>query len=142
MKRTSYSGLASLILLVALPFSTLAQTARYPTIDWSGTIFDEYEHAIGWISKQGIVQTAVDDRVAVIDKAGNAFDGRGQRIGKMQGNATFVNAHGAVLFKLSEPKDNICELIDPSGKIIGFVHNQFRNQAIAIQCVYAHAKSH
>jgi len=130
-----------LLLLIGIGSSSLAQGPRPPAINLSGQIYDEYDHVLGWISKQGIVQNAMDDRIAVIDKAGNAFDGKGQRIGKMNKDGAFVDAHGTLLFTVTEPQDQLCKLIDPNGKIVGVVHAQFKNQAIAIHCLYAKMKT-
>src|ERR1700704_1094959 len=102
-----------LILILAGFHSLQAQNLRAPAINLSGQIYDEYDHVLGWISKEGIVQSAMDDRIAVIDKAGNAYDGNGQRIGKMDKNGSFVDAHGTLVFTVSEPKDQQCKLIDP-----------------------------
>jgi hypothetical protein len=126
-----------LIVLVLGSSSLQAQSPRPPAINLSGQIFDEYDHVLGWISKEGIVQNAIDDRIAVIDKDGNAYDGKGQRIGKMDKKGAFTDAQGTVLFTVSEPKDQQCKLIDPSGKIVGIVHAHFKNQASAIHCLYA-----
>ncbi len=114
-----------------------AQIPKPPVINLSGQIYDEYDHVLGWISKEGIVQNAMDDRIAVIDKVGNAYDGKGQRIGKMDKNGAFVDAYGTLLFTVAEAKDQQCKLIDPHGKIVGIVHTTFKNQASAIHCLYA-----
>ena len=126
-----------LILIVAGSSSLQAQSPKPPAINLSGQIYDEYDHVLGWISKEGIVQNAIDDRIAVIDKDGNAYDGKGQRIGKMSKNGAFVDAHGTLLFTVSEPKDQQCKLIDPNGKIVGIVNAHYKNQASAIHCLYA-----
>ena len=130
-----------LILITAGSFSLHAQITRAPSINLSGQIYDEYDHVLGWISKEGIVQNAMDDRIAVIDKAGNAYDGKGQRIGKMDKNGSFIDAHGTLVFTVSEPKDQQCKLIDPNGKIVGTVHSRFKNQASAIHCLYTKMRS-
>ena len=126
-----------LILILAGPAFLQAQSPKPPAINLSGQIYDEYDHVLGWISKQGIVQDATDDRIAVIDKDGNAYDGKGQRIGKMDKSGAFIDAHGTLLFTVCEPKDQQCNLIDPNGKIIGIVHARFKNQASAIHCLYS-----
>lgn len=128
-----------LILGMLASGSLYGQANKHPAINLSGTIFDEYDHVVGWISSQGVVQNAIDDRIAVIDKDGNAFDGKGQRIGKME-NDTFVDPHGSVIFTVSEPKNQQCMLIAPDGKIVGVVHPFYRNQASAIHCLYAKMK--
>jgi hypothetical protein len=120
--------------------SLFAQNPRLPAINLSGQIFDEYDHVLGWISKEGIVQNAMDDRIAVIDKEGNAYDGKGQRIGRMNKDGAFVDAYGSLLFTVSKPRDQHCELIDPAGKIVGIVHAQYKIQASAIHCLYTHMK--
>ena len=125
-----------LIVVVTGSSFLYAQIPKPPAINLSGQIYDEYDHVLGWISKQGIVQNAMDDRIAVIDKSGNAYDGKGQRIGKMDKNS-FIDAHGTLLFTVSEPLDQQCKLIDPSGKIVGIVDAHFKNQASAIHCLYA-----
>ena len=130
-----------LILSVTGSSSLLAQGSRTPVINLSGQIYDEYDHVLGWISNEGIVQNAMDDRIAVIDKAGNAYDGKGQRIGKMDKNGSFVDAHGNLVFTVSEPKDQQCKLVDPNGKIVGIVHARFKNQASAILCLYSKKRS-
>ena len=131
-----------LILIASLtwPSSMQAQITGHPAINLSGQIFDEYGNVLGWISKEGVVQNAVDDRIAVIDKDGNAFDGKGQRIGKMTKGGTFLDAHGLLVFTVSAPKDQHCDLIDPKGKIVGVVHAQYKNQASAIHCLYSKMK--
>jgi hypothetical protein len=126
-----------LIVIVTGSSFLYAQIPKPPVINLSGQIYDEYDHVLGWISKQGIVQNAMDDRIAVIDKSGNAYDGKGQRIGNMDKDGTFIDAHGTVLFTVSEPKDHQCKLIDPSGKVVGIVDAHFKNQASAIHCLYA-----
>jgi hypothetical protein len=136
MKMTLQKTNTTILLLLSVIVSAFSQSPGYPSIDWAGTIFDEYDHVIGWISKDGVVQSTADDRIAVIDKTGNAFDGKGQRIGKMEKDGSFVNPHGQVLFELIE-KDDQFRLIDPEGKIIGFVHPRYKNQAVAISCIYA-----
>ncbi len=130
------------LLIVSITGSSFvyAQPPKPPAINLSGQIYDEYDHVLGWISKQGIVQNAIDDRIAVIDKSGNAYDGKGQRIGKMDKNS-FVDAHGTLLFTVSEPKDQQCKLIDPNGNVVGMVHSYYKNQAIAIHCLYSRMKS-
>jgi hypothetical protein len=127
-----------LILIITAESSSLkGQSPRPPSINLSGQIYDEYDHVLGWISKQGIVQDATDDRIAVIDKDGNAYDGKGQRIGKMNKNGAFVDARGTLLFTVTEPQDQQCRLIDRNGKIVGMVDVHFRNQASAIHCLYS-----
>ncbi len=127
-----------ILLTASMAWSSLhRQNAKHPAINLSGQIFDEYGNVLGWISKDGIVQNAIDDRIAVIDKDGNAFDGKGQRLGKMNKNGTFYDARGALVFTVAEAKEQQCELIDPQGKIIGVVHAHYKNQASAIHCLYA-----
>ncbi len=120
--------------------SLVAQNTKAPAINLSGQIYDEYDHVLGWISKEGVVQSAMDDKIAVIDKNGNAYDGRGQRIGKMNKDGGFEDAQGHLLFTVSAPKNELCQLIDPTGKVVGVVHASYKNQASAIHCLYAKQK--
>ncbi len=129
-----------MVVFMTWSYSLRAQNGKHPAINLSGQIFDEYGNVLGWISKEGIVQNAIDDRIAILDKDGNAMDGRGQRIGKMSKNGTFHDAQGFLVFTVAEQKGQQCELIDPQGKIIGVVHAHFKNQASAIHCLYSKMK--
>jgi hypothetical protein len=128
-----------LFISIAWAYCLHAQSNKHPEMDLSGQITDEYGNVLGWISKEGIVQNALDDRIAIIDKDGKAVDGRGQRIGKMK-DGTFFDAYGSLVFTVREKKGQRCELVDPNGKIIGIVHPFYKNQASAIHCLYARLK--
>jgi Protein of unknown function (DUF3659) len=135
-----------LLTIVSIGFSPGVQAqsdvTRKLSMNLSGQVYDGNGHVLGWISKDGIVQNAIDDRIAVIDKDGVVLDKTGKKIGHVDAHGSYYDSQESLVFTVGEPKGHQCEIVDQQGKIEGSVHEHYKNQAFAIHCLYASINGH
>jgi hypothetical protein len=126
-------------LITSLAFAN-AQNYKAPKIDATGKV-TVAGMQIGSINKEGNILDAKGNKVATIDNEGELVDiNTGKKLGKASKNGAFTKYYSdgkTEVHTFSEPdKDGFCELKDKSGKVIGVVHENYKQQgACAIHCL-------
>ena len=130
-------GVIGLIIIIT---SANAQNYKAPKIDAAGKVTIDGLH-VGSINKDGHILDAKGDKVATVDNEGELVDIKtGKKLGKAAKNGTFTEYYAdgkTEVHTFSEPdKDGYCELKNKSGKVIGVVHENYKQQgACAIHCL-------
>lgn len=135
--KTSHSILAlALLTLVVMTSAQSQENYKHPHLNSSGKVLNEKGEELGWITQEGIIFNAKGEKVAFI-KGTEVTDASGKKIGKIEKNGAYFNASGEPVFTVeSNGKGEQCNLYDPKGKVIGTVHESYKNQACAIHCLY------
>lgn len=97
--------------------------------DSSGAIKDKSGTTFGTISKDSIIKNNNGEKVAFIDNQGNLVDANGKILGKASKNGNFHNINGEVEFTVKPSQGNECAVYDKSGKLVAYVHNNYKAQA-------------
>ena len=122
-----------IIFALALAMNTsFAQNykSQFPVkIDASGIIKDQSGTTFGTISKDSIIKNHKGDKIAFIDKQGNLVSKDGKILGKAAKNGDFHNINGEVEYIVKPSTGNECVVYDKSGKIVAYVHNNYKAQA-------------
>ena len=98
-------------------------------VDASGTIKDKTGTTFGTISKDSIIKNHKGEKIAFIDKQGNLFSKDGKILGKAAKNGDFHNINGEVEYTVKPSTGDECAVYDKSGKIVAYVHNNYKAQA-------------
>lgn len=118
----------------------MAQNYKAPKIDASGKVWVNDKH-VGNISKEGVITDQAGIKLAHVGSDGELMDATtGKKLGlaAKNGNYTphFSNGQSDE-WTISEPdKEGMCEVKDKSGKVVGVVHENYKQQgACAIHCL-------
>lgn len=98
-------------------------------IDSSGVIKNQSGTTFGTISKDSIIRNHNGEKIAFIDRQGNLVDANGKILGKAAKNGSYHNANGEVEYTVKSSQGNECAVYDKSGKLVGYVHNNYKAQA-------------
>jgi hypothetical protein len=136
-----------LLLLITLSvlISTLSFGQNYKSqfhIDKTGKIENETGTQLGTVDQDGTIKDSKGRVVGKVVKSGketHLTDHLGKKMGELLADGSFKDDKGKVLYKLSTPDENgICKIIDKSGKEVGTVHENYKQQGA---CAY-HCLSH
>lgn len=131
MKPFKLASLAIFTFILAMNTS-FAQNykSQFPVkVDASGVIKDKSGTTFGTISKDSIISNHKGEKIAFIDKQGNLVNADGKILGKAAKNGDFHNINGEVEFTVKPTKGDQCEVYDKSGKVVAYVHNNYKAQA-------------
>jgi len=104
--------------------------SQFPVkVDASGTIKDKTGTSFGTISKDSIIKNHKGEKIAFIDKQGNLVSKDGKILGKAAKNGDFHNVNGEVEYTVKPSTGDECAVYDKSGKIVAYVHNNYKAQA-------------
>ncbi|WP_018343969.1 DUF3659 domain-containing protein [Cytophaga aurantiaca] len=104
--------------------------SQFPVkVDASGVIKDKSGTTFGTISIDSIIKNHKGEKVAFIDKQGNLVNADGKILGKAAKNGDFHNINGEVEYTVKPTKGDQCEVYDKSGKVVAYVHNNYKAQA-------------
>jgi hypothetical protein len=79
---------------------------------------------------------AKGEKVAFVDAQGNLTDAQGKKMGRVAKNGTYSDLKGNVLLTVSTPKGEQCQVLDPKGKVVAQLHNNYKTQgACAVHCL-------
>jgi hypothetical protein len=128
MKKLQY--LFILIVIVFRGFATNAfgQTDIYGnkanqiTIDGKGGIYNHDGTQLGYVTKDDIVKNNKGEKLYFIDRSGNVINAKGRKIGMAKKNGAYYNNEGHTVLQLKNPDAEMCEILDPQGHGLGYVH--------------------
>lgn len=132
-----------LAIVVCTTFTAFAQVDyKHPHLNESGHVIDSTGTKLGWVTKEGIIYNAKGEKVGAIVNQ-ELFDYKGHRLGTMGKDGKFKNNDGTVVFYIdTTSKGERCNVLDPNGKVIATVHENYKNQACAIHCLTTKMPSH
>ena len=140
--KTTKKILFGLAIMLIYMMSAVAQNYKAPKIDAAGKVWlDEKE--IGSVNNEGLIKNHEGVKVAHVSNDGELIEANtGKKLGKAEknGNFTYHFADGGTEeWTFSEPdKDGYCEVKDKTGKVVGVVHQNYKQQgACAIHCLTA-----
>ncbi len=127
---------SALFLLLGVPIVNAQTNYKHPQINAKGELMDASGNKQGWITKEGIIMDAMGMKVAFVDGQGNLVDAKGKKMGRAGKNGNFSDINGSVLLTVGEPNGEYCDIKDPSGKVVGRVHRNYKQQgSCALQCL-------
>lgn len=132
--------IAFTLAVALLSFTTYAQNYKAPKIDAAGKVTIDNKH-IGSITKEGAIVDSEGKTIATVDNEGMLVDkATGKKLGKAAKNGNFTEYFSdgkTEEHTFSEPdKDGYCELKNKDGKVLGVVHESYKQQgACAIHCL-------
>jgi hypothetical protein len=94
---------------------------------------------LGSIDSEGVIRNGDGEVVGKTEKSNDGtrlVNPKGQKMGNMQ-NGNFRNNKGDIIYTISGPdKDGMCKITDKSGKEIGVIHENYKEQGMcAIHCL-------
>ncbi|MEJ6980040.1 5-fold beta-flower protein [Pedobacter sp. P351] len=110
-------------------------------IDAKGGIHDHGGTKLGYIDKNNIAWNNKGQKIYFIDKSGNVFDGKGKKLGKANKNGTFYNLQGASVIKTKDKDQQMCEILDSKGHMLGTVHKNYKLHSCASHCFFLDEKN-
>jgi hypothetical protein len=134
----------SLVFLVGILLS--AQTAfaqasdktkRQMSINAKGEVLDRGTK-LGYISKEDIVYNNQGKKLGFI-KNGRVFDAEGNSLGKAKKGGQYYNENGQLVLNV-KGNDEKCEILDPKGHALGYVHKNYKLHACATHCFFGEKK--
>jgi len=131
MKILKFISLAVFAMTLAMnPSFAQNYKSQFPVkIDASGVIKDKSGTTFGTISKDSIIKNHKGEKIAFIDKQGNLVNADGKILGKAAKNGDFHNINGEVEYTVKPTNGDQCEVYDKSGKLVAYVHNNYKAQA-------------
>jgi hypothetical protein len=114
--------------------SVLAQDYKHPQITQKGEVTDNQGIVLGYVTKEGLIKNAKGKKIGFIDSNGNLTDSKGKKLGKAEKNGNFYNEFGVLEFEVKNNESDFCEMIGRNGQKMGYVHNDYKNQACALHC--------
>jgi hypothetical protein len=106
-------------------------------VNASGQAEDANGTKLGWIEADGTIKNSkgeVVGKVAKKDKQAEVLDKLGNKIAEASENGTLKNNKGQILFTVSDAdKNGECQIKDKSGKVVGVVHENYKQQGA---CIY------
>lgn len=134
-----------LILLTVVFYFQISDAQNYkaPKIDASGKITDESGKLIGSVTTEGIIFDANGNKLGYVDSEGTLIDAKsGTKLGKGEKNGSFAphfTKTGDKGWSISTPENGTCTVKDKDGKVIGLVHENYKQfGACAIHCLTNH----
>lgn len=135
MKKIKNLTFAILGVVFAIQFA-VAQNYKAPAIDASGKLSDAHGNHIGTF-KDGAMMGHDGKKMSTIDPEGNLVDANGKKIGKAEKNGNFMyftkETSDGKNFNVGAPAQGICEVKDDQGKVVMYVHENYKAQAA---CAY------
>jgi hypothetical protein len=140
MKKAKLILLSLLALVLALNVSIAQNYKSQFNINATGQIENDKGVKLGTIEKDGTIKNSKGDVTgkAVKNNKGVVLsDKLGKKMGAVSEDGTLTGANGKVLFKISTADENgICKILDVSGKEVGTVHENYKQQgACAFHCL-------
>jgi hypothetical protein len=106
-------------------------------VNSSGQAEDANGVKIGWIEADGTIKNSKGEVVGKTtkkDKQAELLDKLGNKVAEVSENGTLKNTKGEVLFTISDAdKNGECQIKDKSGKMVGTVHQNYKQQGA---CMY------
>ena len=134
-------GLLLWLSVWASPALLAQSNYKQPQVTAKGEFLDTHGIKQGWISAEGIIQNAKGEKVAFLDGQGNLTDATGKKIGRVAKNGAYYDAKGNVLLTVSTPKGEQCQVLDPKGKVVAQLHNNYKMQgACMVHCLASNMK--
>jgi hypothetical protein len=114
-----------------------AQNYKQPfNVSSKGKIEDSKGIVLGWIEADGTVKNAKGKVVGKVAKE-VLLSKSGKKMAEISASGTVTSTDGKVLYTLTNADENgICKIIDASGKEVGTVHENYKQQgACALHCL-------
>jgi hypothetical protein len=132
--------LSLLALMLALNISVAQNYKSQFNVKSTGQVENDKGVKLGSIEADGTIKNAkgeVVGKVAKKDKGAEILDKLGKKMGAVSESGTMTGANGKVLYTISTADENgICKILDASGKQVGTVHENYKQQgACAIHCL-------
>ena len=93
----------------------------------SGVIKDKTGKTSGTISKDSIIKNHKGEKMLLFIKQGNLVNADGKILSKAAKNWDFHNVNVEVEFTVKPTKGEQCEVYDKSGKVVPYVHNNYKS---------------
>jgi hypothetical protein len=140
MKTLKIFFLSVLVMVIAIQVSN-AQDYKHPyNVNSSGQVVNQQGVKLGWIEADGTIKNSKGEVVGKVekkDKQAIVLDKMGKKMGAVSENGSYTNGKGKVVYTISTADENgICKILDASGKEVGTVHENYKQQgACAIHCL-------
>ena len=137
MKNLKFLTLSALALVLILNIAVAQNYKAQFKVNSSGQAEDANGVKIGWIEADGTIKNSKGDvvgKVAKKDKQAELLDKLGNKVAEASENGTLKDNKGEVLFTVSDAdKNGECQIQDKSGKAVGVVHQNYKQQGA---CIY------
>jgi hypothetical protein len=135
--------LAAIMVFAASAFAQKAKDStkyNFITIDGKGGVHDHGGTKLGYITKDNIVKDNQGKTLYFIGREGNVVDAKGNKLGKAAKNGNYYSNDGQVVLQLKNVDEARCEILDPKGHSLGYVHRNYKLHACAAHCFFLEKK--
>ncbi|MDP9080761.1 MAG: hypothetical protein M3O71_25370 [Bacteroidota bacterium] len=115
---------------------TTLDSAHKVFINAKGGMYNHGGTKLGYIDKNGIVRNNKGQKLYFVDKDGNVTSADGTKLGKAKKNGDYYNIDGEVVLQLKNADADKCEILDPKGHSLGYVHKNYKLHACAAHCYW------
>jgi hypothetical protein len=137
MKTLKLAELSVLALVLTVNMSVAQNYKAQFKVNSSGQVEDAAGVKIGWIEANGTIKNSkgeVVGKTAKKDKQTELLDKLGNKVAEATETGTLKNTKGEVLYTVSDSdKNGDCLIKDKSGKTVGIVHQNYKQQGA---CIY------
>lgn len=104
-------------------------------VDARGIIYQQ-GMKVGLITKDSIIKNAKGKKIAFLRPGGALEDANGKIIGQMgKDGRTYYSANGQLVLQVkSDTNSETCDILDANGKVVGNVHNNYKQMACVVHC--------
>ena len=113
------------------------KTKRQMYINGKGEVSDR-GMKLGYISKEDIIFNNKGKKLGFI-KNGKVYDAEGNSMGKAKKGGRYYNDSGEFVLYV-EGNDEKCEILDPKGHSLGYIHKNYKLHACAVHCFFKENK--